>query len=89
MEKTAKVWIDGVNLLKELVAYKGESIISNRTIPLEVIEEMALSYYDIKRSPSNKLYVYVQLVKYFKQRGMFLGELIKIPEIIYQRIRPH
>ncbi|MDF7819291.1 hypothetical protein P1X15_16865 [Runella sp. MFBS21] len=87
MEKTAKVGIDGVNLLRELVAYKGESIISNRTIPLEIIEEMAMSYYDIKRSSSNKLYVYVQLVKYFKQRGMFLGDLIRIPEIIYQRIR--
>lgn len=79
--------IDGVKVIKELIAYKGEGVINNKTIPLQMVEEMAFTYYEIKTTPVNKLYVYVQLVKYFKKRGMFYGEWIKIPDIIYRRIR--
>lgn len=79
--------IEGITMLKTLVAYKGESLIHNRRIALEPVEEWSLKVLALKDTPSNRLYVCLELVNCFKERGMWKGRMIYIPEGVYERIR--
>ncbi len=78
--------IDGLKVLKELLVYKGRGIINNNTIPLQMLEDKALQLYELKQNASNRLYVYIQLVKFYKERNMLDGKLIRLTDAVYERI---
>ncbi len=86
-EKRAdKFRIEGIAILKALVASQGEGVLQNRRIALQLLEDLTLTFYKLQDTPTNRLYVYIQLVQYFRARGMWLGNLIEIPDTVYQRI---
>ncbi len=81
-----KLPIEGIKILKTLVTYKGVEILHKRLISLQLIEDWTLRFYALPDTPTNRLYVYIQLVQYFRERGMWLGNFIIIPDEIFQRL---
>lgn len=81
--------IDGLLVIKELLDFKGRGVIHNNTIPLQLLEDTALQLYNLKENPANKLYVYIQLAKYYRKRGMLQGRVVMLPPVIYDFINKH
>lgn len=81
-----ELMIDGLKVMEELLRYKGTGIIENKTVRLELLAEKALEIYNLAASPGNRLYVYKELVHFFKQEYLFSGNVVIVPESILKQL---
>jgi hypothetical protein len=81
--------IDGLKVIEELLLYKGIEVAgANKTVSAKLLDEMALVTYGLKVNSTNKLYVGMNLDKFYKRAGLTCDSgKIKVPTDIYNRVK--
>jgi hypothetical protein len=81
--------IDGLKVIEELLLYKGVEVAgANKTVSAKLLDEMALVTYSLKVTATNKLYVGLNLDKFYKRAGLTCDSgKIKVPAEIYDRVK--
>jgi hypothetical protein len=81
--------IDGLKVIEDLLLYKGVEIAGpNKIINAKLLDDMALVTYGLKVNATNKLYVGMQLDKFYKRAGLVCDSgRIKVPADIYNRCK--
>ncbi len=81
--------IDGLFVIEELLLYKGVDIAgANKTVLLKHLDDMALVSYNLKVNATNRLYVGLQLDKFYHRAGLVCDSgKIKVPKDIYDRVK--
>lgn len=83
--------IDGLEVIEELLLFKGESICGGREVrrvSSKLLDDMALVTYGLKSNATNKLYVGMALDKYYQRAGLVhkSGTII-VPVEIFDRVK--
>jgi hypothetical protein len=81
--------INGLEVIEELLLFKGVQIAgANRIVHKKYLDDMALVHYNLKVNATNRLYVGVQLDKYYHRAGLVCDSgRVKVPKDIYERVK--
>lgn len=81
--------IDGMEVMKELLLYKGEDIvIGEMRLNKKLLDDMALIVYGLKSNATNKLYVGFALDRFYKREGLVTPNgQIKVPVSVYEEVK--
>jgi len=78
--------IDGFKVLKGLLNTLGNELLKYSQIPLSLLENTALEVYNLEITAANRLYVSIQLFKFFKHRSMMEKDRVRITEKLWTEI---
>ena len=84
--------IDGVQVIEDLLLFKGVEICSERglghVVSLKQLERMALVTYGLRHSKTTTLYVGMHLDKFYRRADLIhkIGEII-VPKEVYDRVK--
>lgn len=79
--------IDGVEVIKELLLHKGESVCRDLKVDKKLLDQMALIVYGLKSNPTNKLYVGFALDRFYRRHDLVTPNgNIKVPVSIYDEV---
>lgn len=81
--------IDGLVVIEELLLFKGCDIAgASRIVHKRFLDDMALVHYNLKVNATNRLYVGMQLDKFYLKNGLVCDSgRIKVPIEIYKRVK--
>lgn len=81
--------IDGLKVIEDLLLFKGVEIAgATKIISAKLLDEMALVSYGLKVNATNKLYVGMNLDKFYRRAGLVCDSgKIKVPIDIYNRVK--
>lgn len=81
--------IEGLKVIEELLLFKGVEIAgANRIVHKKYLDDMALVLYNLKVNATNRLYVGLQLDRFYLQYGLVCDSgRIRVPEEIYNRVK--
>lgn len=81
--------IDGLKVIEDLLLFKGVEIAgANKTVSAKLLDDMALVSYGLKVNATNKLYIGLNLDKFFRRAGLVCDSgKIKVPIDIYNRVK--
>lgn len=81
--------INGFNVMEELFLYKGEDrVCRDMKVNFKDLLDAAFILYELKVTPTNKLYVSFYLNKFYKREGMITDNgSIKVPVRIYDKVK--
>ncbi len=79
--------IDGIEVIKETLLYKGLEICHDMRIDMKRLSETALVLYGLKNNSTNKLYVDYALNRYYRVSDMLTaGERVIVPVSVYDEV---
>lgn len=81
--------IDGLEVIEELLLFKGVEIAgATRVVHKKYLDDMALVHYNLKVNATNRLYVGMQLDRFYKRAGLVCDSgRVKVPKNIYDRVK--
>lgn len=81
--------IDGLKVIEELLLFKGVEIAGAvKVVHKKHLDDMALVVYNLKVNATNRLYVGMQLDKFYHRAGLVCDSgRVKVPTDIYNRVK--
>lgn len=81
--------IDGLTVIEELLLFKGCEIAgATKIVHKKYLDDMALIVYNLKVNPTNRLYVGMQLDKFYLRNDLVCDSgRVKVPVEIYNRVK--
>lgn len=81
--------IDGLKVIEDLLLFKGIEVAGiNKVVSAKLLDDMALVSYGLKVNATNKLYVGMNLDKYYRRAGLVCDSgKVKVPVDIYNRVK--
>lgn len=90
-EQTLKTYqeINGLDVIEELLLFKGVGIAGSiRTVHKKYLDDTALALYNLKVNATNRLYVGLQLDRFYLRSGLVCDSgRIRVPNDIYNRVK--
>lgn len=81
--------IDGLTVIEELLLFKGCEIAgATKIVHKKYLDDMALIVYNLKVNPTNRLYVGMQLDKFYLRNDLVCDSgRVKVPVEIYNSVK--
>lgn len=81
--------IDGLKVIEELLLFKGVQVAgATKIVHKKHLDDIALVVYGLKANATNRLYVGMQLDKFYNRAGLVCDSgRVKVPVSIYNRVK--